>query len=163
MVKTLTVEREGLPIDIQVRGGGNETKLVHLFFDGSIDNLVELQEKAHGFEDGFTELQKKYPNITKQADRVSDEEATSVAKEVIGIVQRAYDVAFGPGTYSQLRSAGAGFWGLIETFQPLLEAIQEYVNKTAKDASKRSQGEAQRVVEFNQQRKNRQQRRSRRQ
>jgi hypothetical protein len=159
MVKTITVQREGLPIDINVRGVGNESQLVHLFFDGSIDNLVELQEKSQNFAKGFDELQVKYPNLTKTGAEVSDQEATSVAKDVIGIMQRAYDLAFGPGTYDRLRGAGAGLLGLIETYQPLLSVIQDYVNKMVQDASKRSQGEAQRIVSLQ---KNRQQRRNRR-
>lgn len=139
MTEVIRIKREGLPIDIAVETPNGEDKVVHLFFEGSAEKMTELVDKQHEIEQVAEQIEEKYPALKNNFEELKDDDAPALVAGVSELLQHAYDIMFGEGTYKRLRNAGLGLADLLPLFDQLKNKSITFIEKLTARLERKSQ------------------------
>jgi hypothetical protein len=147
MTEVIRIKRQGLPIDIAVETPNGADKVIHLFFEGSAEKMTDMIDRQHEIEAVADKIGEKYPQLKNDWENLSDDDAPTLLAGVSELMEEAYDLLFGEGTYKRLTEAGLGIADLVPLFDQLKDKAIGYTEHLADRLEHKSQQRKDKVLQ----------------
>lgn len=132
-------ERDGIPMEVDVKQPDGKLQTVSLFFATDENALTGLFNKVNKVQADIKDIQAKYPALNEE---LSDQDMEQFQQAITGaseLVKVNYDEIFGEGTYQRLSDAGLGFLKLIPLLDKMTGAIAERLEEMGTEQKQNSQ------------------------